>query len=68
VQKSGEKEMAKLKRLANKKQLIKIIGIWLLADGLLSIFFLNLQPRSGLNIAFWVRFIRIGIGLYLLWS
>ena len=58
-------KMAKIK-LANRKKIIKIIGWWLLLDGLLSIYYLSLQSGTGLDFAFLVRFIRAGIGLYLL--
>ena len=58
--------MVKIK-LANKKQITKIIGGWLLLDGLLSIYYLSLQSGTGLDFAFLVRFIRAVIGIYLLW-
>ena len=58
--------MPKKMKIANKKQITKIIGGWLLLDGLFSIYYLSLQSGTGLDFAFLVRFIRAGIGLYLL--
>lgn len=60
------KKMAKLKKLANRKQIIKIMGGFLLGDGIFSIYYLSLQSGTGLDFAFLARFIRTGIGLYLL--
>lgn len=58
-----------VKKIANRKQWLKIIGAWLLIDGILSIYFLNLlpQPSTGLDFALLIRFIRAGIGIYLIW-
>lgn len=54
--------MAKIK-LANKKQILKIIGAYLILDGAFSIYFLG----TGIDFAFLIRFIRILIGIYLIW-
>ena len=59
--------MAKVK-LANKKQIIEILGFYLMIDGILSIYFLNLFPNTGINFAFLIRFIRTLVGVYLLWQ